>query len=221
MASRKAILSIVRMFAGLYPTFAEKRTSRQWEDLANGWEAILADIPDPLFAVAALECASTVDGAGRSFFPSPAQIRDAAAQIHARSQKIPTPDDAWAEVLRAAKNGLYNRHDGWYTRRAATESDWSHPLVARAIEGIGGLAHLRTSDNLTADRARFLSAYTQYRTREHADRYSLPCVEDAICALRTSHGDGSAIPLPDIVRQILGNAENKPLQLTPNRDILS
>lgn len=219
MASRHSILSVVRTLAGMFPYFADKRDARQWDDLATGWEAILEDIPDRLFAVAALEVASTVDATGRSFFPTPAQVRAAAAQLHARSQEIPTPADAWAEVTRAAKNGLYHRHDGWYTPRAATEADWSHPLVARALDGIGGLAYLRTSRNLAADRARFMNAYAQYIQREHADRYMLPCVKNAIASLRLSNGDGDMIPLPDVVRRILGKTD-QPLQLAPKRDTI-
>jgi Loader and inhibitor of phage G40P len=82
------------------------------------------------------------------FFPTVAEIREAAAQL---VTGVPVAEAAWAEVMAAVReHGM----DGW--------PEWSHPAVAEAVRAIGW--HLICgSTNVATERAHFLRIYAAMR----------------------------------------------------------
>jgi len=135
---------------------------------ANNFEAyhlVLKDLPADVLRAAALEYIKDA-----TFFPSAGELRKAAMRLMERAQGIPSAQDAWAEVCKS-----FGSH-GYY--RGAP--DWSHPLIGKAVAGIGGYAALCISENPPADRARFLQAYDSYLERERDDAAMLPEVRDVV-----------------------------------------
>jgi len=115
---------------------------------------------------------------------------------------VPLANDAWAEVVgRVRKGGFwYADENGLYHRRAPTAGDWSHPLIDRAIEGIGGWRSLTDPDALDGvNRARFLEAYRTYQERQRQDQALLPMVREAVGQLRAGR-QGGPISLGDAAR---------------------
>ncbi len=57
------------------------------------------------------------------------------------------------------------------------------PAVLQAVDAIGGWRHICFSENVTADRARFLEAYTLLRKREMERLQQIPAVTEVQEAL--------------------------------------
>lgn len=197
MANKTAILKTIRMLAALYPSYAAKRTDRDWIDLADAWAVLLADVPDDLLQVAAIDQASRTDDHGRSFFPDAAQVRQAARRIHAAAMNVPDAGAAWSEVMMMIRRGCRTDHGGWYTDREPTRDDWSTPMIQDAIDAIGGWTAIRTSSNMPADRARFMDIYAARLDRWQDREYSHPAVRAAVEAIRIAGGDLSRVRLAD------------------------
>ena len=102
---------------------------------------------------------------------------------------------------RLRRGGFYVRDEwGAYQRRAPRADDWSHPLIQRAIDGVGGWQALKDPQaNAAADRARFLEAFTVYAARERRDRDMLPCVRQAVERIRAGCRPGQPLALPEII----------------------
>lgn len=139
----------------------------------------LRDLPADLLKVAADKCRTE---SGRKFAPSTGEIRGAAGEIRAQLAGVPTSYDAWKEVqVQIADNG------GDFGNPV-----WSHPLVEKTVQTIGWRV-LRMSEDRTADRARFIEAYEQFRGRAMTDEMELPEVRAYI----ESKG-GKQLPAADI-----------------------
>jgi hypothetical protein len=96
-------------------------------------------------AVTALACTSR-------FFPTVAELREALVEA-GDPDPLPDTDQAWAEVARAARNGIYGR------------TVFSHPAVHDTVKAMGGIRELALSDNLMAERAHFLRLYDTCKRR--------------------------------------------------------
>ena len=159
MATLEEVAKVLGGLAILYPRFKlEKATIK-------GYHRILHDLPIEVLEVAGLEI-----GRENTFFPSAAELRKAAMAFVEKAQGILSAQDAWAEVSRS-----FGSH-GYY--RGAP--DWSCELIGKAIAGIGGYAALCSSENPTADRARFIEAYNSYLRRSRDDKAMLPEVRRMI-----------------------------------------
>jgi hypothetical protein len=132
------------------------------EESLRVYEMVLADIAPPLLRTAVLRHIST-----SKWFPTIAELRQAAAEIVLQTDGQLTGPEAWGMVQREVR--LVGH---WRKPRLG-------PMVRRAVEAIGGWRQLCLSENSTADRARFIEAYTILRKRE-ADRVqALPQVTGA------------------------------------------
>lgn len=194
MASRETITKIIGVLAQFFPGFSGKQTDDGWQGMIGAYYLVLHDIDDALIERAALDL-----GSRARFFPAAGELRQAAFDLADLADDIPTAQDAWAEVTQALRRGFfYDTSKGWSEPRAPTPEDWSHPAIQQALDGIGGWAALRTSDNPTADRARFVEAYTVYAGRDRQARRMLPAVREAVGQIRA----GRPLALPEIVRHI-------------------
>lgn len=139
--------------------------------IANAWKLMLADIPFPVAQAAVVKvCRAS------KFFPSIAEIVEAANEIDPRSEKLPTAAEAWEEVSRLVQTiGPYRA------------PEYSCETVQRAAKTIGWY-QLCTSDNPEADRAHFMRIYESMRSkhRENAEMnkaLELSGMKEAIMAL--------------------------------------
>jgi hypothetical protein len=51
---------------------------------------------------------------------------------------------------------------------------WSNPMIAAAVQDVGGWMYLCMTENVTADRARFIAAYDVRMKRRTQDMMQLP-----------------------------------------------
>jgi hypothetical protein len=198
MATKAEVYEVLIYLGALYPAFARRQTAEGWSQMAAAYGTVLVDIPGSLLGRAAISA-----GASGAFFPSASELRKAALEIRDLAENIPSANDAWAEVSRKTRTGLWAADErGFYNRRSSKTEDWTHPLIQKAVEGIGGWSVLRQSDNLAADRARFLQAYSAYRERYARDRDMLPAIRDAVDAVRRLSSGPDPISLAKIGDEI-------------------
>jgi len=172
MAELKEVAEILSFLASLYPRFElPTRTIR-------AYATILGDIPADLLKKAAIHV-----GSRNTFFPSAAELRNAVFELSEKAKGLPTADEAWAEVCEKFSLG-FSRY------RPPKDEDWSHLLVKKALDGIGGWRYMCDSENLTADRARFIQAYQIHVKRDQENVRMLPDVRETVHQLATgSNGD--------------------------------
>jgi hypothetical protein len=124
------------------------------------YSRVLADIPDDLLQAATVQVL-----AAATFWPKPAELRKAA--IGLRWPDELTGAEAWgrvhAYILKWPAGGRFVG-DHHVDPPALPER------IQRAVNAVGGLAYLRTSENAVADRARFCDVYDVLvrRATEHA-----------------------------------------------------
>lgn len=134
----------------------------------------LIDLDPMLLESAVLQCITSC-----KFYPKPAEIREAAADLELKAKGVPDPYEAWAIALKALAAGIGHPIAG--ANNAARSS--VPPHVDRAAQAVGGWRVLAMSENLVADRARFIDAYREIMTREISDRQMLPQVRCHLNAL--------------------------------------
>lgn len=185
MADKKQVSELLAMLAASFPAF--KKTFDALNDgslreMVHAYHLALHDIDADLLAQVVQHIISTA-----TFFPSAGEIRSTAFRLADIGLGIPTAQDAWAEVSVMSRKGFYKQTDGgWYQVRPPNVDDWSHPLVQKAVDAVGGWVALRTSENPVADRARFIQAFDVYVKRYQETERMLPGVRQAVAEL----GDG-------------------------------
>lgn len=118
--------------------------------------------------------AITALGSTSTFFPTVAELRQAVT-AEADPNPLPDADQAWAEVVWNAKDGIYGK------------SIWSHPAIADTVYAMGGIRQLAISENLMADRAHFLRLYETCKTR--AERAKQLPGDEHVTKLLTTLGE--------------------------------
>lgn len=167
----------IRLVGGLMAAF---RTGEKITDAT--FDAYVEDLADLDYEPAALAVKTLRQT--RTFLPSIAEVRDAAAELTAGH--LPDGDEAWREVQsRMRKVGSYG------TPR------WSHPAIADTVKAMGWL-ELCASANQVADRAHFLALYTTARRRFERDRQIAPEVRELAATLAARYELDR--PLPDSMR---------------------
>jgi len=152
MATKQDIMKILGVISAAYPNFSpsEQTVEVYWQ--------ILSDIPSDELKAATLNCISE---SGRKFAPSVGEIRGAVGDLRSLVDKIPSAADAWREASDSNGKGI----------------PWSHHLVRMAADAAGGWYNLSHSENIVADRARFLQFYESYSIRYKNDQNMLPEVK--------------------------------------------
>ncbi len=111
---------------------------------ARLWEKLLSDLEYELAEAALAKILMTA-----RFFPTVADIREAAVALKPRPDEAPPAADAWEEVRK--KISPY---------RAA---EWSHPLIGRAVSVIGGRTLCEAEYDMSR---RFMDIYETLRRRQ-------------------------------------------------------
>lgn len=161
MASKKVI---GQMFELLMAQWPKEPIS---ELTITVYERCLSDLPDEVLEAAVVHCLSTC-----TFMPKVAEIRKAAAEISTGGVDLPSAYEAWGRVLRLIRWGF-----GHPNHAPAPDNFYGHPLVKKAVDCMGGLRQIAFSDNIEADRARFISAYDSLIDRERYQALCLPQVK--------------------------------------------
>lgn len=130
------VLEVLAVLASAYPNF------KLTDQTIAIYRRLLADLPVDLLQAATLTCATEC-----KFFPTIAEIRQAAAQLTKQASDVPSPSEAWEEVLHAIRDYGYYR-----------TPEWKHEIVGKVAMRFGW-RDLCLSENIIADRARFLQAY--------------------------------------------------------------
>ncbi len=134
----------------------------------KAYHGALEDIPIDLLSAAAQTIAVR-----NKFFPSAAELRQAAFALMEQANGVPGAYDAWGEVMKSF--GPYGRHTG--------APEWTHPLIGDAVDAIGGYITLCNSENTVADRSRFIAAYETLQKREREVTRMLPVVREAMARI--------------------------------------
>lgn len=160
MASVKDIAEIVTLISAAYPNWQPNPYTTEV------YYQTLKDMDAELLKTAALQA---IAEPGRKFAPSVGEIRGAAGDLRKEASGLPSSYQAWQEVCtQMSVNG------GDYGKPV-----WSHPLVEQAVKTLGW-RNLRMSEDQTADRARFISAYEQLTNRASAEDMRLPVAQTYI-----------------------------------------
>jgi len=171
VASREAVARMFAIFAEVWPREAERASDLTLEVYGR----VLADIQDDLLSAAVV---SVVCGA--TFYPKPAEIRRAAIALRWPDELTGT--EAWGRV------GAYIRQwpaGGRFVGQHHIDPPALPERMERAVNAIGGLSYLRLSENIMADRARFIEVYDALATREREHAQMLPEVRAVVEQLQS------------------------------------
>jgi hypothetical protein len=140
------------------PPFETVDSSGKKALIFDFWYPDLQDIPDDLLMAAAHQ----IGAAESFFFPSLAELRNKAIELKMATLKIPTWGEAWKECLEYINKFTWEQKDGF-----------SHPLVEKAYNQLGGWENLM-SDDLPTARAQFRQIYESLLQRSMDDIKLLP-----------------------------------------------
>ena len=154
--TRAEVIALVALATGAHPAAQGKDP----KPVVEAWSLMLADIPFVVAKAAVIKvCRES------KFFPSVADIVEAAQELDPEKEKLPTAAEAWEEVVKLIIDyGPY--------RAPAYSCD----LVRRAAQSIGWL-QLCTGDNAEADRAHFFKIYESMRSRHKDQRENEKALE--------------------------------------------
>ena len=150
------VMTVIHLLAATYGhTFGR--------DQVQAYIATLSDIDGDLLKAAALRY---IENNVYPRIATPGELRQYAAEIVSRAQGLPAATEAWGEVM----------HQLRYVGSWGAPS-WTTPLIARAVADIGGWVNLCNTENITADRARFIDAYSERAKRHTQDMMQMPASE--------------------------------------------
>ena len=132
----------------------------------NVYQLSLADIEPRLLRAAVLKHIST-----SKWLPTIADLRQGVTELVLEAEGQLTAPEAWGLVMREIGNVGH-----WGTPKFTSP-------VRRAVESIGGWRQICFSENITADRARFLEAYNLLSKRQAEKLQQLPEVAETQEAL--------------------------------------
>jgi len=138
MASKPEVQKALMVLSAAYPRFELPIAT------VEIYCRLLLDLDFDTLKAATLHCATVY-----KFFPTVAEIREAATELKTMAEGIPSDAEAWGQVLEQIRSkGSYG------------VPEFSHPLIANVVRQLGWL-NLCLSENQPADRARFMDAYSQ------------------------------------------------------------
>jgi hypothetical protein len=174
MSTRTDIKNIIAYLALAFPNFHADVTGTP--NTVDVYLDLLGDMPAETLQVAVKSCCAEP---GRAFAPSAGEIRGMAAQLHAQAAGMPTAAEAWGVIMQSFHLVSSDRERLPVLR---------NPLVVKALRCMGGLEVIGMSENLPAERARFLQFYDELRERAMSDAAELPQVADYVDRQRLEVG---------------------------------
>ena len=193
MATRQQVIDILEKV--LIPAYPRQTIGPATIDV---YVQALQDIDAAILRAASIECITHDDGGKGDWFPSVARIRRYAAEITTGKAAKMTASDAWGMVTTRLSfperilmpSYQYEEARERYPWLLAyePEEDGIHVRLCKlpdeveaAVASIGGWAYLRReTDNLVADRARFIEAYNTTERREQQRAEMAPGVREMV-----------------------------------------
>ena len=167
MATQIEILRVLKILGDVYPTY------RLSSSAVEIYVRLLADVPGPILEQGALEHISR-----SSFFPSIAEIRQAAFNLSDAINPIPSEYDAWSDVQSQTQ---CIGHEG--------QPQFENPVTTRVVQQLGW-RQLCLSENPIADRAHFIQAYRELVNAQRYSAHRLPAGLDLITAAMSGSNAG-------------------------------
>lgn len=135
-----------------FPTFKAK------DNTVKVYKMMLDDIPIEFLRAGALKHTTE-----NKWFPSVAELRDAAFSVMINKPGIPSAFEAWQDAIEHCRRGDY--------------TNYSHPLIEKAVKIIG-IPYWQSmpEDQEMATRAQFIKVYESLLTRAEEDIKRLPAV---------------------------------------------
>lgn len=168
MATKETIAKVVRL---IQENWADREFNLAVQ--LRLFERMLLDLPDEAVIAAVAQRVAS----GNPFVPRVGEIRQAAIDIASGADSVLPAPEAWGKLLRWIR-----RFGGGYqhwTASGPTDPPQLPALVKKAADAIGGVSYIGMSENLTADRARFIEAYDIFVQRERSRIGMLPEVREA------------------------------------------
>ena len=151
MSNTEETVLILSLLGASYPNFELK------EPTINAYVCLLEDLPAKTLERAALE------HIGRSkFFPTIAELRQAAFDLLEAGSPLPEGHEAWQTVLSEVERVGH-----------AGKPEFDSPLIAKAVETLGWRT-ICLSDNVSIERAHFMQVYSGLVAKERDLLRQLP-----------------------------------------------
>jgi hypothetical protein len=152
MLTPEQIKQIIEFIIGALPGKQEEKQNLAVK--AELWMTLTADLPFEAVRAAVITWAAENKD---PWFPMPGTIREIALRLLNKGNEIPTPEDAWAEVMKQL------------TRAGRSmKPEFSHPLIKQAVNAIGWL-RLCDSEMIGVECGHFMRIYATYRERAVRD----------------------------------------------------
>jgi hypothetical protein len=149
----KEFLTVWNLLDVAYAYFGREKSPEQIKQTLHLYAQLLSDIPIDQLKQAALRHIGT-----SKFFPTIAELREATATLALPVQQ--TALEAWGEVMAALSDARYYV----YTDHCEVPV-FANPITNRLVASMGW-RNICASDNVIADRARFVQAYEVLAERE-------------------------------------------------------
>ena len=145
---------IIVILSTSYPNF------KVTKDTVRIYKMMLNDIPLEFLQAGALKHTSE-----NKWFPTIAELREAAFAVMLNKPGIPSAFEAWQEAIEHCRKGDY--------------TSYSHPLIEKAVNIIG-IPYWKTmlEEQEMATRAQFIKVYESLFTRTEEDVKRLPAVSE-------------------------------------------
>lgn len=181
MATKEGVGRAFVLLRRAYPDHVQRYlpTKDDMAEQMDFYQRLLTDVPDEV-----LLAATQSHIAASQWWPKVSELREKAFDILCGESGMPSAFEAYAMVRRRLayspdgyfRNGKHISVDELPEFRANPIPD----VVHKAVEGCGGWAMFRASENEVADRARFYQAYETAVRRLRQRAEMLPAVADAI-----------------------------------------
>ena len=150
----KEFAEVMVILSSSYPNF------KFTKDTVRVYKMMLNDIPLEYLQAGALKHATE-----NKFFPSVAELRDAAFSVMLNKPGIPSAFEAWQEAIEHCRRGDY--------------TGYSHPLIEKAVDIIG-IPYWQSmlDDQEMATRAQFIKVYESLLSRAEEEVKRLPAVSE-------------------------------------------
>lgn len=202
---------------------------RNVETVVDTFELVLSDLPVEDVDAAARQYLSV-----GTFFPTPGVLRETAMDLQLLAIGVPTSTEAWGMVRSGLKliesvfceagallrDGylsqqttgnlvLYSQHVdacSICTLGGGYREQYAHPVVAETVRLLGGRDVILT-ENVVADRARFVEAYREVVARERMKTAMLPEVSKFV-ADKKQRALGLRAGIEELVKQLSGKVQS-------------
>ena len=177
--------ALFRLVLGNWPAQRQRMDDDDVTAMALMFVEGLADIEHQVARAAIARLVRTA-----RVMPNVADIRAAIGVLeHGRKQ---TGMEAWAAVMAALKRHGSHRSPG-------VDFVFKDPITARVVSSIGW-RELCVSENATADRARFIEAYTHIAALERTEAQAMPGARSAV--LDRGARENAALPIGELVKTL-------------------